>query len=154
MKYKIILISLLTAGFAYGADTCKSATDAAEDLSNQGSWAKATETAKKAVKLCETEKQKTARPHMILATVSNAVQDYEQTIFWSKEALKQEPDLPLAYMDMCAGYMNMEKYDEAVTACKNGLKRDNPWSAKINFNTGMALFKKYVGLSKFEKTAE
>ena len=55
---------------------------------------------------------------------------------------------------MCAGYMSLEKYDDAVTACKKGLKKESEWSAKINFNTGMALFKKYVALSQFEKTAE
>ena len=151
---KLVMLLLFISNSVLAAETCSSLVATAENLSDQGNWGKATEVAKKAVKACAVEKQKTARPHMVLATAANAVEDYEQTIFWSQEALKQEADLPLAYMNMCAGYMGLKKYDDAVNACKGGLKKQNPWSAKINFNAGLALFKKYVELNKFEKTAE
>ncbi len=154
MKATFLVLGLFISNLALAGETCSSLVSSAESLNDQGAWGKATDQAKKAVKVCAGEKQKTARPQMVLATAANAVEDYEQTIFWSKEALKQEADLPLAYMDMCAGYMGLKKYDEAVAACKGGLKKENPWSSKINFNTGLALFKKYVESNQFEKTAE
>ncbi len=151
---KLVMLLLFISNSVLAAETCSSLVATAENLSDQANWGKATEVAKKAVKACAAEKQKTARPHMVLATAANAVEDYQETIFWSGEALKQESDLPLAYMDMCAGYMGLNKFDEAIAACKKGLKKENQWSAKINFNTGLALFKKYVGLEQFNKVSE
>lgn len=98
--------------------------------------------AKKAIELCQKEGLKTARPQMVMTVVANAEQDFPSVISWAEQGLKQEPGLPLAYMNMCGAYTQMKKFDQAIKACETGLKTRNEWSAMLNSNMGLAIFTK------------
>lgn len=150
----LIAVTVCLPSFASAVENCVSLTSKAENLNDSGAFGQAQDTAKKAIAACAKEKQKTARPFMVLATAANATQDYDGTIRWANEGLKQEPNLPLAHMDICAAYIGKEQYDLAVAACKKGLTKPNPWSAKLNHNLGLAIFKKFVALEQYAKAGE
>lgn len=130
------------------AEDCASLIAQAE--SSQGPEAVAS--AKKAVAVCKIANIKTARPFMVLSAEANRSGKLNEVISWSKQGLEQEPSLPLAYMNICAAQMQMKKYDDAVATCQQGLREPNAWSAKLNFNIGLALFKKAVDAQKFPET--
>jgi tetratricopeptide (TPR) repeat protein len=149
MKF-LIALSLLFPLSAL-ADTCSSRVEAAEaeqDLS------KARGLAQKAIAACAKEKVRSARPHMVLCDVAFRAGDFASVVKHAEAGLKEEPGLPLAYMNMCAALSQMKKYDEAIAACEKGLETESGWSAKLNFNLGLAVFQKFVAQEKFARALE
>jgi tetratricopeptide (TPR) repeat protein len=152
MKLVIVCVGMSMAGPSFAAD-CGSLIGEAESASGSNP-AKAKALAQQAVTVCRAANVKSARPYMVLATIANAEHDFDATVSWSKQALTQEPGLGLAYMDMGAGYMGMKRYDDAIAAFKDGLKSPSEWSAKLNFNLGLAMFKREVDAARYAKAAE
>ena len=62
-----------------------------------------------------------------------------------EEALRAEPGLPLAYMNLSAVYQQMKKFDQAIEEGKKAIDAakkagDKTTQAKANFNVGLAIF--------------
>lgn len=100
-----------------------------------------------ATKACETEK--TARPWIQLGTLYFQDKQHEKAIQQFEIALKKEPGLPLAYMNMCAAYSELKQNDDAIAACKKGLESikngagsKKSWEAKLEYNLAFAYFRK------------
>lgn len=145
MRIVLVLLVLGLAPAAAFADDCASLVDDAEAADGQDAIAYA----KRAVAACKVANVKTARPFMVLAVQANRAGKLDEVIKWSKQGLEQEPGLPLAYMNICAAQTQQKRYDEAVRSCQDGLREPNAWSAKLNFNIGLALFKKAVDAEKY-----
>ena len=149
MKFLVAL--LLLSPLSVLADTCSSLIKAAEAEEDPG---ESRALAEKAIAACAKEKVRTARPHMVLCDVSFQAGDFASVVKHADKALKEEPGLPLAYMNKCAAQSQMKKYDEAIATCEKGLKTENEWSAKLHFNLGLAIFQKFVAQEKFARALE
>ncbi len=98
---------------------------------------------------CEAEKAKTARPWIQLGTLYFQDKQNEKAIQQFEIALKKEPGLPLAYMNLCAAHSELKQQDEAIAACKKGLESikkgaasKSGWEAKLEYNLAFAYFRK------------
>ena len=149
MKWLIALALLFPLSVL--ADTCSSLVEAADAERDPG---KARGLAQQAISACTKEKVPTARPHMVLCAVAFKAGDFATVVKHARAGLKEEPGLPLAYMNLCAALSQTKKYDEAIAACEKGLETENPWTARLHFNLGLALFQKAVAQKKFERTLE
>lgn len=148
MKLAPVVVAISLLATRARAGDCASLIETAE--STQGPAA--VSVAKQAVAACKVANIKTARPYMVLAVEANRAGKLSEVISWSKQGLEQEPGLPLAYMNICAAQSQMKKFDDAVKSCTDGLKEPSAWSAKLNFNIGLALFQKAVAAEKFGET--
>lgn len=145
MKSALLIFCFATHAWASEncADLCRQAEEATGKTAQEKALA--------AIKVCAGAKVKSARPQMVLATEEFRAGRYQKAVHWAQEGLKQEPGLALAHMNMCAALERMKKYPDAIAACERGLKAENPWTAKLEFNLGKAKFSQAVESEKFSE---
>lgn len=122
---------------------CAAKTDLGEKLMDKGQNDKAYTVLQEALKACASSNVRGARAHMALGTLLNRKQKYREAIQILEEGLKKEPGLALAYMNICACYIGLNDYTNAIQNCEKGLQTKNKsksWKAMLNHNMGLAYF--------------
>lgn len=132
------------------AESCASLSDQGEGLMAGRQFQQAEPILLKAVEACRKDKTRGARPFIALGTAYFNTGRAAKAIPLFEEALKMEPGLPLAYMNLTSAYIESNNLEKAIEVGEGALKKngiDDTTKGKINFNVGLAYFKKAANAS-------
>ncbi len=138
----LILCFEFSAAFAK-ASPCAEKTKQGEDQIDANNYTKAVTVLEEAVTACGKDKNETsARPYVALGKAYFELQRYREAIKQFEFALTKEANLPLAFMDLGASYMQLGDFEKSVEWSRKALNvSDKRMAMKVNYNIGLALFK-------------
>jgi len=138
-----------------GDKACAEKSDQGEDLREAGKKDQAHKVLLEAVRLCADSSVRGARPFIALGKSFYEQDKFNDAIRYFEMALKKEPGLSLAYMNLGASYIGLEQYDKAIDVLKSGLlnaQGDPDMLGKINFNIGLSYLKRADQQNKLPDT--
>lgn len=145
-----LVIFSTPASAANVAEDCAVLTANGESELGNGNLTAANKFLEQAVEVCNQAHEKSARPYIAYGKLMFERENLEGAIQWFKRTLQEEPDLPLAYMDISAAYFQLKDYDsaaqygsQAVSSIEKHMDAYDPEEAqsllaKSAFNVGLA----------------
>ena len=145
-----LMVCSIASSAASISEKCAKLTYSGESELGNGNLTSASKFLEEAVEVCNQAPEKSARPYIAYGKLMYERQNPEGAIKWFKRALQDEPNLPLAYMNISAAYFQRRDYQnavdfgtQAVSSIENQIDNYDPEEAKSliaksAFNVGLA----------------